>query len=67
MLFNETKQTSTKAEWVFKRLSEQAFNVTTDDVYDVLIGNITKPQQFVTEVLSLGSDYEQELNTHDET
>ena len=66
MLVNETKQSSLKAEWVFKRLSEQDFNVTADDVYDVLLGNITKPQQFVSEVLSLGSDYEQELNAHDE-
>lgn len=46
----------TKALWIAEQLDKNS-----DDVYDVLLGNITKPSEFVSDVESLSRDYDDEI------
>ena len=51
------------AEWIHKQLSDE-FKETADDVYDVLLGAITNPADFVDEVKYLAADYEADQRKH---
>jgi len=51
------------AEWIHKRLATE-FRETADDVYDVLLGTITSPADFVSEVQYLALDYEADFRRH---
>jgi RNAse (barnase) inhibitor barstar len=51
------KPSMKQAEWIAKRISESA-----DDVYDVLLGNITLPVDFVFEVMQYSMKYNKELD-----
>ena len=46
-----------QAEWIHKQLGED-YKETADDVYDVLLGNITNPIDFVQEVKYWAVEYE---------
>jgi hypothetical protein len=48
------------AEWVHKQLATE-FRETADDVYDVLLGNITQPEDFVQEVKYWAVEYENDF------
>jgi hypothetical protein len=50
-----------QAEWIYKQLDHDIYKETADDVYDVLLGNITSPADFVADVQSLAIDYEDDL------
>lgn len=50
MMTNRNKQ----AAWIAEEMGVE--NV--DDVYDALLGNITKPDEFYSEVQSLALEYE---------
>lgn len=52
-----------QAEWIRAHMSD-GFAETADDVYDVLLGNITSPLDFCEEVRSLALDYEDDLRRH---
>lgn len=51
------------AEWIYKQLGSE-FKESADDVYDVLLGNITSPADFVSEVKYLAVDYEADFRRH---
>lgn len=57
------KPSMTQAIWIHSRLAEQ-FEETADDVFDVLVGNITSPADFVSEVEYLAREYEDDLRRH---
>jgi hypothetical protein len=52
-----------QAEWIYSQLAD-SFAETADDVYDVLLGNITSPRDFCDEVKALALDYEDDLRRH---
>lgn len=52
-----------QAEWIHKQLGSE-YKETVDDVYDVLLGNITIPDDFVSEVRFLANDYAEDLRRH---
>lgn len=43
-----------KAEWIVGQMKDADY----DDVYDALLGNITKPRSFVEDVKSLEEEYD---------
>ena len=47
------KSTWKKALWIAKQLDENV-----DDVYDVLLGNITAPYELYSSVMSLNREYD---------
>ncbi len=49
------------AMWVHGQLGYS----TVDDVYDVLLGNITLPTDLVNEVKTLAIEYEEDVRRHD--
>jgi len=51
------------AEWVHKNLPGD-YKETADDVYDVLLGTITSPADFVSEVKYLAAEYEDDFRRH---
>lgn len=51
------------AFWVHAQITEAGYSA--DDVYDVLLGNITVPTDFVNEVKSLAIAYEEDKGRHD--
>ena len=51
------------AEWIHKQLAHD-FKETADDVYDVLLGNITSPADFVSEVKYWAAEYEADRRRH---
>lgn len=52
-----------QAEWIHGQLGG-AYKESADDVYDVLLGNITSPTDFVSEVEYLAREYEEDLRKH---
>jgi hypothetical protein len=54
----ETEQSMRKAQWILDRLEFDDFDFTPDDIFDVLLGNITKPKIFVDDVLRLSENYD---------
>lgn len=48
-----------KAQWIAETLS-----LNEDDVHDVLLGNIMKPEDFVNEVEAAGRRYNEERKFH---
>jgi hypothetical protein len=53
------------AEWIRSQMSTE-YRETADDVYDVLLGNITSPRDFVEEVKYLAVDYEDDFRRHND-
>lgn len=53
------------AEWIYYQLPE-IYKETADDVYDVLLGNITSPADFVSEVKYLAVEYETDFRRHND-
>ena len=53
------------AEWIYSQLPD-IYRETADDVYDVLLGNITSPADFVSEVKYLAVEYETDFRRHDD-
>ncbi len=53
-----SKPTIKMAMWVHKQMDTR-FSI--DDVHDVLLGNITSPIDFVTEVKGLAIAYEEDI------
>lgn len=51
-----TKANYTKAEWVANQMEGVS---SVDDVLDVLLGNITKPRDFVDDVEALAREYDE--------
>ncbi len=51
------------AEWIHKQLTNE-FRETADDVYDALLGNITSPADFVSEVKYYALEYEEDQRRH---
>lgn len=56
--------TMRQAMWVRAQLNDSMF--TTDDVYDVLLGNITSPHSIVSEIETLALDYTERLRKFEE-
>lgn len=52
-----------QAEWIHGQLGGM-YKETADDVYDVLLGNITQPVDFVEEVKYLAVEYDEEMRKH---
>lgn len=52
-----------QAEWIHKQLAGE-FKETADDVYDVLLANITNPIDFVSEVKYWAAEYEDDYRRH---
>jgi len=52
-----------QAEWIHGQLAGM-FKETADDVYDVLLGNITQPTDFVEEVKYLALEYADDMRKH---
>lgn len=52
------------AEWVYKQIAGSFQKETEDDVYDVLLGNITSPKDFVSEVKYWAVEYESDFRRH---
>lgn len=52
-----------QAEWIYKQLGNE-FKETADDVFDVLLGTITNPADFVSEVKYWAAEYEADLRRH---
>jgi hypothetical protein len=52
-----------QAEWIHGQLANM-FRETADDVYDVLLGNISSPADFVQEVKYLALEYEEDMRRH---
>lgn len=50
-----------QAEWIALQMP---YKTNPDDVYDVLLGNITQPVDFVTDVMCLANEYEIELRNN---
>jgi hypothetical protein len=57
------KASMKQAEWISRQLGDD-YKETADDVYDVLLGNITQPADFVSDVKQLALDYDEELRRH---
>ena len=57
------KPSMKQAEWIRAQMGDE-FLESADDVYDVLLGNITAPADFVQEVKSLALDYEDDFRRH---
>jgi len=51
------------AEWIHKQLGDE-YRESADDVYDVLLGNITSPRDFVEDVKYYAVDYEADFRRH---
>ena len=49
-----------QAEWIYAQLGD-LYKETADDVYDVLLGNITSPEDFVSEVKYWAVEYDADL------
>ena len=49
-----------QAEWIYAQLGTE-YKESADDVYDVLLGNITSPADFVQEVKYLAVEYEDDF------
>ena len=52
------------AEWIQGQLGGLCSLFTADDVYDVLLDNITSPYDFVAEVKYWASEYEEDFRRH---
>lgn len=57
------KPSMKQAEWIHKQLNGQ-YKEDADDVYDVLLGNVTIPADFVSEVKYLAVAYEDDFRRH---
>lgn len=45
------------ASWIARRLDKPE-----DDIYDVLLGNITKPRSFVKDVMDFADEYKHDYD-----
>jgi hypothetical protein len=60
------KASMLQAAWIAKRVDEEFQPVDVDDVYDVLLGNITEPKSFVFEVTDLALEYEEDFRRNND-
>ncbi len=58
-----SKPSARMAAWIHKNLVDST-PFTVDDVYDVLLSNISSPTSFVTEVRTLAVAYEEDITRH---
>ena len=54
------RATHRKAAWIASELDENL-----DDIYDVLLGNITTPSSFVSSVEACSASYDDEILAHE--
>ena len=52
------------AEWIHGQLGSD-FKESADDVYDVLLGNISSPADFVSEVKYLAAEYDADIRRNE--
>lgn len=58
------KPSMKKAEWITANTSSYLGEVSADDVYDILLGQITSPTDLVAEVQTLSEQYDEDLRRH---
>lgn len=56
------KASMKQSEWIAKRM--EGFDANPDDVYDVLLGNITTPADFVSEVEYWARQYDDDFRRY---
>ncbi len=60
------KPSMKQAEWIHKQLGEAFKGTTADDIYDIILGNITQPADLVSEVTHLALEYEDDFRRHND-
>jgi hypothetical protein len=60
------KPSMLQANWIAKRLDETYQPIDVDDVYDVLLGTITTPKDFVSDVQQLAQEYEEDFRRNND-